>query len=330
MIIQKLLIVGDSISSHRPSIEKLGWTGSWGMAASSEANDYVHRFLSRLTAAQGSIAPQLMIAGGGGGKLADKLTQLQELTAFAADLAVVQLGENDNEDVTYRGFEEPYERIVRGILAGNPRSRVYCFSVWAPPSGSPGKDQMIRAVCKRTGATFVNLDRVIADPQSQAASEKRFWHSGVNWHPGDQGMQGYAEALWNAFIGHSSEGSGLSRRHARSTLVLAMHRWSSSPHSIELPAEQLRGRNLLIRSKSVSESTSEQESPAKLHFEVEMEDAEAQITIVDGQIAPHSKGQNSARWTCPMPDNLIRARLLFQDSTQTSHTTGTFIIAASR
>lgn len=43
----KVLIIGNSITKHLPSPSN-GWLGNWGMAATSEENDYVHILISRI------------------------------------------------------------------------------------------------------------------------------------------------------------------------------------------------------------------------------------------------------------------------------------------
>ena len=198
---RRILFVGDSITKSAPNVEKLGWAGNWGMAASSESQDYVHLFLARLARSQGGEMPVFLVAGGRGGKIPDKVAVKQQLTDFKADLAIVQMGENDVENVTMEGFQKPYEAIIQAIREGNPQAKIICVGVWSPPKGNPTKDRFIQAACQAYGATFADLSLANANPENQAKVENRFTHKGVNWHPGDRGMEAYSQAIWRALTG---------------------------------------------------------------------------------------------------------------------------------
>jgi lysophospholipase L1-like esterase len=194
MNFQKILVVGDSLTKHQPSPD-LNWNGDWGMAAGSEAQDYVHLFLGKLSASQGS-TPTVLIMAKGGGKTAGQAEFKQEMTEFGADLAIVQLGENDG--VSEAEFRTPYREILSAIRAGNSNVTILCLGVWAPPSGDPVKDDIIRQLCREAKATFVDTSPIAQDPQAQAKNSAHFSNPGVNWHPGDIGMAKYADALWTA------------------------------------------------------------------------------------------------------------------------------------
>ena len=198
----RVVILGDSITHHSPA-SSLGWAGNWGMAASAEEKDYVHLFMARLAAARGpnAPAPELLVLAEGGGLTSDKVALTDKIIAFHPDLALIQLGENDNKDVSVEGFQKPYEKLIEAIRAGNPKARVLCAGVWGYPNGSPEKDAMIRAACSKLDASFASLAAVNADPDNRVQSEGRFTHPGVNWHPGDRGMAGYADAFWRALTG---------------------------------------------------------------------------------------------------------------------------------
>jgi lysophospholipase L1-like esterase len=200
--IHKILILGDSITHHSPA-PQLAWTGDWGMAATAADKDYVHLFLARLAAAQGpgAPAPDVWIFGEGGGKTTDKVPFVDKITAYKADLALIQLGENDR-DITATGFQQPYEKLLAAVKAGNPNVRILCVGVWGVwPSGDHTKDTVIRDACLKYGATYADLGAAFADPATHAAAEHLFTNVGVNWHPSDAGMVAYANAFWQALTG---------------------------------------------------------------------------------------------------------------------------------
>jgi hypothetical protein len=199
--IHKIVILGDSISFHHPEAS-LAWTGTWGMAATAADKDYVHRFVAKLVEAQGAgaPAPDVWNLSEGGGKVTDKVAFVDRITAYHADLALVQLGENDHNNITVEGFQQPYEKLLAAVQAGNPKVRILCVGVWGLwPTGDQTKNQLIRAACQKYGATFADLGGAYADPANRASSEHLFTNVGVNWHPSDSGMAAYADAFWKAF-----------------------------------------------------------------------------------------------------------------------------------
>jgi lysophospholipase L1-like esterase len=202
--IHRILIAGDSITHHSPSPADsgLGWQGDWGMAATAADKDYVHLFLAKLAAAQGAgtTPPDFWISGEGGGKITDQLKFADKITAYHADLALVQLGENDRV-ATVEAFQQPYEQLLAAIRAGNPNVRILCVGVWGIwPTGDHTKDNMIRAACQKYGATFADLGDAFTKPENQAKSENRYTVPGINWHPSDSGMAAYADAFWQALM----------------------------------------------------------------------------------------------------------------------------------
>jgi hypothetical protein len=192
--IRTMLVIGDSISHHGPA-DKLGWAGTWGMAASAADKDWVHLLQTRIAANQGSPVA-VRVDAEGGGRIAGKLQRLDALSAGNADLVIVQLGENENTPELEQGLEAGYEALVAAMRKAYPAARVLCFAVWTGGSGTSTKDQAIRRVCTRQGAEFISLAQANADRMNRAEADHRWTHPGVNWHPGDRGMQAYADAAW--------------------------------------------------------------------------------------------------------------------------------------
>lgn len=342
--VEKLLIIGDSISKHGPAVEALGWSGNWGMAASSEEKDYVHLFLARLAQEQGGKVPELLVIAEGGGTLQGKLTVKDKFRAFGADLAVIQMGENDNKDVNETGFKAPYETIIQEIKAGNPNVRLLCFGVWSPPNGSAVKDAMIRDLCKKYGATFVSLAAANANPDNMAESEKRFTHKGVNWHPGDKGMQAYADALWLGYT-KPEEAEKIAAAAPVSTIVsgevLFTEKWDGASGLVwkpeakvetvggakalkivstgagifscvtTLPVEKIKGHKLLIKTRLKGEGITAKPKPWNgVKVMLQLQNAEAKMDYPQAPVPDGSFDWTPVSWVVRIPDNIISSKLV--------------------
>ncbi|XHR31166.1 MAG: SGNH/GDSL hydrolase family protein [Chthoniobacteraceae bacterium] len=341
-VYNKVLFVGDSITQHGPAVEKLGWSGNWGMAASSQDKDYVHLFLSKLAASQNGTAPETLISAAGGGKLPDKLPFLAQYQAFGADLAIIQMGENDNADVSVEGFQKPYEQILQAVRQANPKARVLCFGVWSPPNGNAKKDAMIQAACQKYGTEFVYLDAVNQDLGNKAASENRFTHAGVNWHPGDKGMQAYAAALWAAFTGTQKAPTATAATANAGQTVIVNEPWDGTsnltwlpvpnyqtgggkkyievtatetqrqvPHAVELPVEAIKGRKIVVEMAVKADSISPKPKPYNgIKIAFRLTNAEGQINYPQYHMPVGSFDWTPVKWTSAIPDNLVKAQLI--------------------
>ena len=93
---QKILFLGNSITLHSPAPD-IGWTGNWGMAASSEDKDYVHLVTAGLAKSFGS-PPKTMVRNVAGFEREyatfEASTKLKEETEFGAGIIIVAIGEN--------------------------------------------------------------------------------------------------------------------------------------------------------------------------------------------------------------------------------------------
>jgi len=332
-VVEKILFVGNSITKHGPA-DQLGWTGNWGMAASSEEKDYVHLFATRIAQSQGGKMPELMIGGGGGGRLDQKMTVLENFTKFGADLAVVQLGENDKEK-TGSAFQQPYEKIIQAIKEGNPKARILCLGVWTSPDGNAVKDAMIREACQKFGATFVDMTAENADPVNQAGSEKRFTHAGVNWHPGDKGMLAYANALWLGWT-NPELASKVAHRAGRPEEVLITENWdgqsdikwspsldsedgklritsdgsASAGVETRLPTERCVGRVVTIETEVSAEHISEKPAPHNgIKVMLVLENAEGETNYPQTTLPVGTFDKKPVKFIFHIPDNIVSVKL---------------------
>lgn len=196
---KKVLFLGNSITKHGAKAD-IDWSGNWGMAASSEAKDYVHVFTASLTQKQGS-APEILVKNIADFERAhqgyDFATKLKEAIDFNADLIVLAIGENvpvlkTAEEKTQ--LQADVTALLKSLQgARNPTILVRsCF--WA----NAAKDEALRGACAAVGGIFCDIGALGADKSLYGRAEREFKHAGVANHPGDKGMAAIAEALMKA------------------------------------------------------------------------------------------------------------------------------------
>lgn len=196
---KKVLFLGNSITKHGPKAD-IDWSGNWGMAASSEAKDYVHVFTALLTQKQGS-APEILVKNIADFERArqgyDFAKKLKEAIDFQADLIVLAIGENvpglkTAEEKTQ--LQSDVAALLK-FLQGTRKPTILvrsCFWVNA------AKDEALRGACDAVSGIYVDLGPLSADKSLFGRAEREFKHAGVANHPGDKGMAAIAEALMKA------------------------------------------------------------------------------------------------------------------------------------
>lgn len=196
---EKVLFLGNSITLHGPAPD-IGWRGNWGMAASSQEKDYVHRLLERI-GQSANVRPIVKVKN-----IAEFERRLEgfnvqeglkEELAFEADLVVVAIGENVSA-LTTDEAKARYRAAFVGLLAelkkhGRPALFVRS-SFWADPA----KDEIMKSVCQDGGEVFVDIGKLGRDESNFARSERKIEHAGVAAHPGDKGMEAIADEIWTA------------------------------------------------------------------------------------------------------------------------------------
>ncbi|HEV7300134.1 MAG TPA: SGNH/GDSL hydrolase family protein [Tepidisphaeraceae bacterium] len=197
--VYRILYIGDSITQHLPN-EKVGWTYTAGMAASSVEKDYAHLLASSIT--QALKAPKTkvepMFLAHGGGKVRNYLGRTDEYSSFEPDLAIVQFGENEKPGDGFETFAEDYATLLKELNGLSPKPRIICTGVWAPTAGNPysGPAATIEAAVQRAaqehGAGFAPIQQAAVDPANRGFGATK----GVQWHPNDQGMKAYADSIF--------------------------------------------------------------------------------------------------------------------------------------
>lgn len=181
----RLLVIGNSLALHG-AWPALGWDGNWGMAASSEQNDFSH-ILAGLMGADlevRSIAPLEREAG----SLPTWLPNAQANAGRTADVLVIKAGDNVVDPVAFESALGVYIDTVRGP------ARLVCVGTWYPKAFDV--DAVIARVCTARGGRFVRIVDLFGDQRMHASSERVFASGVVGSHPGDAGMRAIAERVY--------------------------------------------------------------------------------------------------------------------------------------
>jgi hypothetical protein len=190
-VIRKIVITGNSLTWH-PPLANSDWNNNWGMAATSQEKDYAHQIYNLIARTQKE-KPELVIENFQDRRIIDPAKH-DKLASFKADLYIIEIGDNLKDDESNeKTLGLPYEQMLKTIKKTNPNALIFCTSTWGC---SKNKDPLIRAACERQKVPYVRIDIFIGDVKNRALGEGHFKHGGVNWHPGDRGMQKIADALW--------------------------------------------------------------------------------------------------------------------------------------
>lgn len=197
---ERVLFLGNSITLHGP-LESIGWTGNWGMAASSQDKDYVHLLHQRLAKSQAGL-PKIHVQNIADFERApeayDLDAKLRDAIAFDPDLVIVAIGENVPalpDEAAQEKFRSAFGQLldhIAGSSSASPRRILVRGTFWPDAR----KDSAMRAAAVARDCEFISLGDLGSDPRNAAASERDWKHAGVGAHPGDRGMLAIADAIW--------------------------------------------------------------------------------------------------------------------------------------
>lgn len=194
--IKKILILGNSITYHSKDL-KVGWSGDWGMAASSPDSDYVHLLKKKFLQYDSTIS---LNVGGIANTFERKFWNMNQsdftkFKAYNADLIILKIGENINDSLVKSNpqeFERDLELLVQNIKSKSDANVCIAASFW------PNKfiDTSIEKICAKNNWLFVGLSDLSKEKNKNTA-EKMFTNKGVGAHPSDEGMRKIANRIWN-------------------------------------------------------------------------------------------------------------------------------------
>ena len=186
----KVLFLGNSITVHERA-PQIGWDHNWGMAASREANDYVHLVLRGLGERYGAL--NYCIANVGTWELkywdGELLNSFSAARDFRPDLVIVRLGENVNRamfgEYDFAGHFAAFLRYFH-----TPGSELVVTGLFWEHEET---EQMIRREAEKEGGKFVVLSDLGYRNENKALVQ--YAHPGVALHPNDRGMRAIAERI---------------------------------------------------------------------------------------------------------------------------------------
>ena len=185
----RILIVGNSITRHGPR-EEIGWSGDWGMAASTPEKDYVHRLFTMRVEDGQDVFIRVSQCADWEMNLREEgiLSNYEEDRNFNADILIFRLGENV-PDCNKPYFKEKMQKFVEYICPNGKVIYTTCFWV------NEIVDEAIRNIAMCRGENYINAC-FSTDEKNMALGQ--FEHSGVSMHPSDAGMEKMAKAIFQA------------------------------------------------------------------------------------------------------------------------------------
>jgi len=187
----KILFVGNSITWH-PVKEEIGWMHEWGMAASSEDNDFVHIVMNRVREIHPGATHKVAWAVAWEREYWDTvhLVAFKEFINFQPDVIIVKINENVTEA---RNDEYPYKHYYNKLLEYiNPigsSKLILCTGFWKKGT----LDDAVKEIAVENNYPVVELNHLDTDEMKAFDTYGDLPPAG---HPGDKGMAAIADAVW--------------------------------------------------------------------------------------------------------------------------------------
>lgn len=189
--IKRVLILGNSITFSGMD-KKNGWSGNWGMAASTADSDYVHRLEKNIANKRTGVTVdarnirefELNFATYDMSKL-DTLRN--------PDLLIMRIGENVNLKLAEDNFLfiKYYDALITRL---HPKIVIITNSFWGKPLNN-----ILKQYAKSKNYRFIGIDDISEDKSNTAFG--LFEIRGVAAHPGDKGMRLIANRIWSSISG---------------------------------------------------------------------------------------------------------------------------------
>lgn len=207
----KVLVVGNGIS-YLPAGSEEGWNNSWGAAASSEANDYVHQLLEKIHALDGMGDAEIRIASSIEWEETYNsyaLTKLANDRNYGADIILMQVGDAVEPALISRyNFEAYYTQLIQYLNPDNT-AKVVLMSTFAPADEI---NQQIKNVSRKYNYGYVAINHLYDDEANKPQygdGEGQVSNYDLLEFPNDRGMAKIADLVYAPIVDLIAGGSGL-------------------------------------------------------------------------------------------------------------------------
>lgn len=196
--IHKILFLGNSITFHRAN-SSLGWNGEWGMAASSEDSDYVHRLVHKIRSnyPTKSVFYRAKNIAAWEGDFSIDPHALADTTGFHPNIVIIRLGENVPDTTTPNRYFNELSKLVRSYQ-NDTTTVLVTGNFWA----SSWKDSVQYQVASKLGCPFVDFSAISSDSTHNQATGL-FSNGAVARHPSDQGMRAMSDSIYSRLVSGS-------------------------------------------------------------------------------------------------------------------------------
>lgn len=179
--IKTVVILGNSIVQYGPD-PGLGWTGNWGLDASTKENDFVHILIRNLQLKNSGIVIKFRnIADFEANYVSFPLSSVDTLRN--ADLIIMKIAENVNAaGPSYDQFITKYDQLVKYLDPSNKAVKLIVDGFW--DHREVNNDIRNYAVYKKYPLVSIT-DLSVSK------------YKGLAGHPNDEGMRIIAERIWN-------------------------------------------------------------------------------------------------------------------------------------
>lgn len=189
----RVLILGNSITIHNTA-PKIGWYGNWGMAASSEENDFVHLLKKELEQKHNRLELRAINIANTFERCYENVDTLNfiESKTFNANLIIIRLGENIDENLFNENkFCQALKSMINYITKNDIGVRVCITSRFWP---NKKIDDAIKKTAEEERWIFADLSTLANDNENKALNQ--FTDKGVANHPSDMGMKRIKDKIW--------------------------------------------------------------------------------------------------------------------------------------